>query len=590
MKPSAALLFCLFAAGTVTLLKDPLQTRIETKAQAEQQLSQAFVASKTLLAGSIHAVLNDDAVIQSFASGMRHSLNQYLSGFIRTGELDGIGVFTPQCEPLFAATVDREFKTACHAEKLDGGFYQRDQNGIPVLGLSRSIQQNNQSYGVVAEVQLNHRWLASFPMLQQYLQQLDATLQPDLTIKSGDWVIRVLGSSLPRVAAVLNEVILLFLIAATVLFIVTLGQQRRRLKLEQQQLSGLEDWVKQLTEGRPIHATGTTPVAVIKDHVQQLHHMLIQEAKNYQDELHTTKAQLREVEAQLLRTERLEHEYAKLDSLGAQLQLMTPVFTENLHKANSQIEDLHDALRVGLTDAAQKVAVIMTQWKRGIQEISARKFLRTLSERHYEDGSNALSREVATLIHASHDISNLAINLSLICSGITQRFERLRKHAMFWQDLAEKNTSFHAKWLLELIVRAEEMAQMVNQLPKLHFDRKLDPRLPVPHIAIPDQQWSTILFHVIVALAKSVPEHTRELTIQIHSRVRDHWVYLIVQAMTGDRPLKITAAGRQQLDLAQHLITSGHMKMVELKQSQGLAPIALSWRVKEATLAPSELS
>lgn len=591
MKPSIALLACLVAVAAAASVRKPITERYLLQGEVKTRMQEALVGTRLTLAGKSHLLLEEQVLQKNLDWGLNNSVHQALSGFLRAGEVDALQLLNPQCQMLAEAQLRPSAAPDCSAQ----GFIWRLDAKTPVLGLLQPFTLRNETYFLYSEVSLAATWLRGYPRLAGLMQKLSASIGPAAQTKgrvlmvegwSGDQALAVLSSadfwlnatpmSLMKLTDWLDDFIVIWLCGTAALFLLTLVAHQRELMQWRKDKTQFLQWCGEFLKNKVSeYEDAKKGFLAFEDKGRQD----LRKQKDQTRELQLKAAQLQE---RLMQAERMEGDYSQLDSLLLQMQGTAPVLQEQMQKIHSSLEDLGDSLRVGLTRPAQELAGYLHQWQKGLQLATPRKFFRGLSETVNIDGRTALETQLMAMQEAVQAVLNMAVNAMMLSGKVNHRFERITRQVRHWTLLAHKEPSYQVHHLDELILNCQDTLQASVGRARMRFDNKLGGRMGMPMVAIPDQLWLSVFFHLYLAEITDIPT-TEDVTVQTVVRQRDLQTVLVISGdQDKDAPRPYSEAAMAHVHIAQKMLRGHAVKLNLLPRLQGgNAGIALSFQQEQ---------
>lgn len=589
MKPSIAILACLVAVAAAASVRKPITERYMLQREAKTRMQEALVGTRLTLAGKSHQLLEEQVLQKNLDWGLNNSVHQSLTGFLRAGEVDALRVFNPECQILSEA----QLRPAATNDCSRTGFGWHLDGKKPVLSLLQPFPMKNETYFLYSEVSLAGTWLRGYPRLAALMQKLSAKIGPVdeakgrilmqeggaqslATLSSTDMWLNATPMSLLQLSDWLDDFIVIWLIGSAALLLLTLaGHQRDILQWRKEKTQFLK-WCGEFLKSK------VTEYDDAKKSLTQLDDKHRQELRKQKALLQEQQLKTAQLQERVMQTERLDTDYSQLDSLLSQMQATAPLMQEHMQKVHSGLEDLGDSLRVGLAKPAQELAGYLHQWQKGLQLATPRKFFRGLSETVNLDGRTALETQLVAMQESVQAVLNMAVNAMMLSGKINQRFERVSRQVRHWSHLAHKEPSYQVHHLDELILRCQEVLQASVVKVRIRFDNRLGGRMGMPMVAIPDQLWLSVFFHLYLAEIEDVPA-VDEPAIQTVLRQREQQTVLVISGDHGQTEARpYSDAAMAHIRIAQKLLRGHAVQLKMLPRLQGgNAGIALSFQQEQ---------
>lgn len=557
--------------------------------EAKTLMQDALVGTRLTLAGKTHQLLEEQVLQKNLDWGLNNSVHQSLTGFLRAGEVDALRVLDPQCQTLSEAHLRPAAPTNC----THTGFSWHQDGRKAVLSLVQPFPINNETYFLASEVSLAETWLRGYPQLAALMQKLSGTIGPAneakgriLLMEGGDQSLATLSStdfwlnatpmSLLHLSDWLDDFIVIWLVGCAALLLLTLAGHQREILQWRKEKNQFLLWCGEFLKTKtPEYEDAKKAFLAFEDK----HRQELRKQKDLVREQQLRSAQLQE---RVMQSERMDTDYSQLDSLLSQMQATAPIMQEQMQKVHSGLEDLGDSLRMGLTRPAQDLAGYLHQWQKGLQSATPRKFFRGLSETVNMDGRTALETQLKAMQEAVQAVLNMAVNAMMLSGKINQRFERVTRQTRHWSHLAHKEPSYLVHHLDELILRCQEVLQASVAKVRIRFDNRLGGRMGMPMVAIPDQLWLSVFFHLYLAEIEDAPG-IADPAIQTIVRQREQQTVLVISGDHGQEVARpYSEAAMAHIRIAQKLLRGHSVQLKLLPRMQGgNAGIALSFQQEQ---------
>jgi hypothetical protein len=284
-------------------------------------------------------------------------------------------------------------------------------------------------------------------------------------------------------------------------------------------------------------------------------------------------------------------ELAELDSLAVQLKRTTAIFLKRMDAFHSDADDLDQVTAKAIASESDQLLRLAADWKLGIAERGARKFIRSLAETPYiaplnlaGDTVSAQAErselEVQLEVYYQHSLqlSDLAINAGRITSQMVQGAAFAARLAALWHGLALK--SHDAERCDALLAPLEEAQALVLLEPELRATNFINPQaedLERTLPAVPKQIWVSSLYHVYLALAELAKGEGVQVATRIRSGGPKVLLAIQVSATTGKPLPQRSDKQAYHLEISRSMLAPFHISLSVLPAVDGPYPVVLSW-------------
>lgn len=582
-----------------------LDKKLAERAGSLDRARQAFVTAladtRTQLAGLLAVVSGDKRIQKAIDWQLSHSTEQTLKAFLQRGAMDHLAIFHSDCKLVAHASLGEGLSPTCpDSDRNKSGIRWSREAGVPVLTLHRPIDG---SLIAVGRVHLQREWLSLYPHMQTAMDHLDLSIVTNLKDKqvmivgeglqtNGDFAATLVSSGLIDALALqwgeenraVFPAVQYLLAICLFLLAVTRWRMREGERRAKRELGNFVDWCRSLSP-LAIHSAAETD-AISLPNAQKFISIALQtkidtlrQLSGRRDHLEMT---LRSRERESQQLQRRLADLAELDSLAGQLQESIAAFIQRLHQLHHKTRTLENLLQAGIGDSSQSLFTAIEQWRAGIQEKGARKFLRGMSETPGRDESlSLLDEQLDQMQETIVKLHEQAITGALMTDEIVEAAALAGQIASHWHSLA---TIDHQIELPETLDHALEQA---TQLVCLTHSFRLDSQIattPLP--PVPEKIWIAALHHLLLAQIElwdtSREEH--ELTITAKTKTHgDHgWLILAFNEQPKFTPPR--SETNHHLEVAKAILGPFPIELTMLPVRESMPPLALRWSLHEASL------
>ena len=164
--------------GLVTIERPITERRFAARSLGAE-FAAALEATKEDLRGATARIAGSQQVAQNLAWQLDHSVDQFIEGQLRTGQLDGFQIFDEQCQPV--APARSAHGQDCPRGRFASGrdkeaLFWRLREGRPALTLASRVDLGGKSFMTIAEVSLGESWVGRFAELSRLAARYDFTV------------------------------------------------------------------------------------------------------------------------------------------------------------------------------------------------------------------------------------------------------------------------------------------------------------------------------------------------------------------------------------------------------------------------------
>jgi hypothetical protein len=273
----------------------------------------------------------------------------------------------------------------------------------------------------------------------------------------------------------------------------------------------------------------------------------------------------------------------KARSLHQQMNGSAQAHLQKLQDIHSLGEDISHLAAKQLVRPAQKLFELGQRWAVELQTVAPRKLVRSMAERVDEQGESELEKTVRILIESSGELSNSAINITLLSQTMLQDLKENVQLAEHWHRLmggADKGT----KSLNQLIIDSQSLIHMQEKELQLQYENLAEDH-EMHQLNIPQSTLHSVLYHCQMALIELARERGwGNPTLHYQCKKRDDKMILVLslRGPVDDDSItqQLPRAGEQHQHLAMQLLQGYGMKITRLPALQGIQAMALIWDEK----------
>ncbi|MGE0173611.1 MAG: PDC sensor domain-containing protein [Oligoflexales bacterium] len=445
MKLHYGLVFLLF----LTLSSFPLTMRVSRAAwelqQTQQLLEKHLEESLSTLHLSVEEIATSPALLAWTPDDTTDSLQHFID-LQNNPHINTILVTDANCKLLAASatsSLNDRFCDLKSSSKLEVSWLIPEQ---PVLVFQKRVasQSNIQVVGLIS---LDVAWLKRTQPLGDLVEKYDLmfledpgsiaksrrlvtfkseVLKTEFTAQYSHWAGPLISTqgSLQKAP----EIAFSLLAALSLLFgLLLLYEAKRKKRREAASIREIQSWLAETPispapeSANPVAAKLLPLLYDYRIKVERLNGL----ATNYQKEIEN----LRKSDSRkILTLQSLEEDQILSQSFTHFLQVCSDALTTNLQRFLGQATHIEDAHNSHIPHHPQSLFGLAKSWKSELKEKSARKFLRTLSERILPDGSSELDQVLNKIQDYSGAVSNQTLKTS-------QLFRRLKKQGTAMSDL-----------------------------------------------------------------------------------------------------------------------------------------------------------
>lgn len=619
------------------LAQAPLLSVQSEYLRAKEHYAAALQTSRTQLQKFSEDLQGDISLTQNLDSDGYGAISRILNGFIKPGRLDYVAILNQNCQIVAHSEQGMPLNESCPVEQFQANLapqfqWRSVQDHASLEYLTPLRTPGQKTFFLLSAVHLNNNWLFAYPDLQKGFSErdlhigqpegartsfvvLEEGIRPGLaSLYSSDPLLAVF----PQLLGAEPFMLIKPLWGALAFFCLCIYFVFRSIKSREFEISKavhlLQDWARDLTPESSDPSQGGVglpsakgkgaakiklarlkkPEAIVLDIQERLNRM----TKRYQESLEKCQHQSQLLQQQTLTLEsRLMERQAEqawfhqARSLHQQMLNCAAAHLEKLEETCSLGEDLSHLAVHQIARPALKLYEMGTRWDAGLHEMSARKFLRTLSERIDEQGLSELDHSLRFMLDQSYDIHNTAINLSMLSQRLLDDLRANLELAEHWHRMMGGKEG-DKRSVLSLVTDSQAMIKLQNEKFTLRYENQVDEQSGLAPHGIPSGSVTSAIYHCFLALIESARDKAQgELVLLSHLKRRENRQVLVL-SIKGDwgdelaHDWQLPFKAEQHLSLAQQLLQGHPMKVTQLPALQGIQAIALIWENEASQQAP----
>lgn len=591
----------------ITLAQGPLLRYQTSFSQAKRQYLDALQDARKELADLGHTIRSLPSITPD--SQTLASAGRALNGFVIPGRIDHIAIYDQDCNLVANSDQGMPMSTACPVSSMRGitaPKYQwratsHSKNYEYVAPL---VNAGDKSYFLLASNFINDQWLFHHPDFKQNMDQLNLVLgdptagkmiyredgasgKPDLSsLTSRHPLLRFfpnLIQSAPLDFRGLTAVAVLFLFLCVFKILRDLSRKREAI---QTAIKKLHAWADEIMP-EPGQKTqlqftkkGEIDIKVLQDRMSRLVKKSMEATERGEHEKKLLQQQMVRLESRFLEAQAEQSFMAKARSMHQQMHSFAEAYIDKLQDSQSLGEDLSHLTSHEIARPAQRIMDMMDRWGRELNEVSTRKFVRSLSERVDHNGVSELDMSLNFLMETGSSLSNAAINMTMLTQRLLNDLKENTAMAKHWFHMMGHDNSI-GKNLLNLLKDAQSLIEM--QEDRIRYENVVEATTHVDHLRIPTSTLTSALFHCQMALVENaIDSNVGHMGISNQLRVRDGKIILVssLRAEIVDELLlqkDFSPKADQHLSLALQMLQGFPIRVTKLPALNGVHAIALMW-------------
>lgn len=606
------------------LAQAPLLSVQNEYLRAKEQYAAALQSSRGQLQKFSEDLKADISLTQNLDTDGYGAISRILNGFVQAGRLDYVAILDQTCHIVAHSEQGLPLSETCPVEQFNpslGSLFQwrslHSDASLEYLTPMRTPGQK--TFFILAATHLNGNWLFAYPKLQKSFRERDLHIgQPPGTRSS--FVVLEEGNR-PAVASLYSTDPLLAVFpqllraepftlvkplwGALAFFCLCIYFVFRSIKGREMEISKavhlLKEWARELnpqpSDPPKSKASGSKkaakvklerllkPEALVLDIQERINRMTKQKQEALEKCQHQgqlLQQQTLALESRLMERQAEQAWFHQARSLHQQMLNCAGQHLQKLEETCSLGEDLSHLAVHQIARPAQKLYEMGTRWDAGLHEMSARKFLRTLSERIDEQGLSELDHSLRFMLDQSYDIHNTAINLSMLSQRLLEDLKVNLELATHWHGMMGGKDG-ERRTVQSLVSDGQAMIKLQNERFTLRYDNQIEESAWSPR-EIPSSSVSSAIYHCFLALIEAARERAQGelvLTSQVKRREQKQVLVLSIKGDLGEGELpqdwQLPFKAEQHLSLAQQLLQGHPIKVTQLPALHGVQAIALIW-------------
>lgn len=624
INPSYILTFLITASVLAAVLEREIQDRRSAIIETRDNYLAALTATRTQLAGLMDKAIADKPLAHSLSMRQEHTTRSALEAQLQKGGLDQLALVTANCEQKTRVSVERYVPVPCPDTNSDARlhFFWTTHNDTPTLALMRALpDQVGSELFLLGAVRLDNFWLSKQVSLASMLNDLGITIAaqipeefsvPHTTIlkegalENGGFAAalishnildRLLLSNAGKDIAYGNPFLMpILLLALITCLLIVIREKALNLRLAKAG-EDLVDWARGISPVGGFTAPGKSPVSatgipaedlkIAKQFVAKALDLKAEQIHKMGQRRELAENRIKEMSNEILSLQKRLSELAELDSLAIQLGNTSEGFLHHAQEMNLKAEDLSDIAGTEMAERAALLHNMMMEWQEGVATRGARKFIRSLSESPGRaKNSTLLDEQIITIATMAGELSDLAINSSLIAHKIAETSSFCARIAGLWHGIALKtNLDKVCKSLIPVMEDAQQLIRQNKKYRNISFQNLVgeDAACEIPEI--PVTLWQSAMFQIYASFA----ELSNGKNARIVSKIRkDGTKSMFVVHISGEDGVQLPQRTQRQsylLDVAKYVLTPFDVKVTALPSLDGPFPVALSWQTCSGELS-----
>jgi len=622
LSPFAIWLGLCVILGGVTLTEQSLQRRWQSLQAARATYTLAIADTQLNLSQMMARVGGDAALAQNLKWKLSHSVKAALSGMLEKGQLDLIALYAPGCIEVGRAgssAITVQCPGAATRSTKAKTFHWLSTPGTTALALVSPLDGTEVNLvAAVGAVTLDDQWLGAQPGLKAAIQELDlrfgqsggiALVEPintpggaAATLRSDNLYDKLIYSAAVQRWFFSTSLIWPCLLLTLGWGLFVLWRQADIVRTTNAQISTFTGWCRSLATSSaailPASAASADGIRELNLGLPQSRQLVTHAIKVKSETIQGLRDKRQALEHQLKgREETLQKltsrlsELAELDSLAVQLKRTTAIFLKRMDALHSDADDLDQITAQAIAGESDQLLRLASDWKLGIAERGARKFIRSLAETPHTAALNPVEGTVAAEAAPSEleaqlelyyqhslQLSDLAVNAGRITDQIVQAAAFAARLAALWHGLALKShDTERCEGLLAPLEEAQALVLLEPELRATHFINPQAEDLERDLPAVPKHIWVSSLYHVYLALAELAKGEGVQVATRIRSGGPKVMLAIQVSAPTGKPLPQRSDKQAYHLEISRSMLAPFHISLSVLPAVDGPYPIVLSW-------------
>lgn len=577
--------------------------------------------TRVTLAGIADNIVNNSTLQTNLDWNLKNSVNQFLQGMIRVGEIDSLSIYSGDCKLLALAyseaSMSRDCPATIRSKNFFDKFYWSSKEGVPSLGIVSKIRvpKNTGSFYLVAKVAITNQWLESFSEVKNGFSALD--IRVDQFEDSGTLVMREgLTASNEWVASLISDDIILYLLnelgfsfgekinrfslillfsdlalIAALFWLVT--NRERDFNYEKRQfISWCEDLgSKDSGDGNSGGGFRDSPERYNLNTAKETISTAVQRScdlvKKYDEEKEGLNQEIEKYRQDLFELQLEIAEAKKYESLSDQIKRSLNTFLADSKELVHEVETISEMLGLHIVKQSHYLNKLMLNWQQGLSEQSPRKFFRSLSERMISENHSQLDEELKNVEVVTRELSSSGLFLSLESQKIFLRVKNIHELVSYWQSIfqIENDQTTSNLLLLPIIVQGQNLVQVASSSSiRCHFNNTIGENISLDQLEVPASTWISIFYHLNLALVMMGQAHgMKDIEIQTCLKNRKNQTLLIISVISNRRERsllnlpKLPDSAFYHVKIVAKMIAPYSIYLTQLPTHNNFPTIAISW-------------
>jgi hypothetical protein len=614
VNPSYILGITIIVTLAAAIFEGQIQNRRANVIEARASYIAALDQARIQLAELVSNVATDKSLKYNIDSKLQHSIKSTLDAQLQTGALDQLTLMTATCEPVVKSSKAKYVPYICPEDKkVTTRFFWVTHEGTPSLALIRSLADvNGLPMYLLGMVHISENWISNSPELAVTLKNLAIEIGGNGTVIYNDSKLDQGTFSAPLVSThsldkhflksaekniIYNSPFLIPLLCLALLCcLFVIARELVYLQRLKKVGSDLIDWAKSVSPIGGFTAPGKAPIvatgvpakdlATTKELVTRAFSLKNEQMHKISQKFDNAQLHVKVLNDEILGLQKRLSELAELDSLAIQLGNTTESFLDHVQSMNLNAEDISDIVGTEIAERGSLLHNMLMEWQEGVAERGSRKFIRGLSEtpgRTKE--SNLLDEQIVTIATVAGEISDLAIQASILAHKIAEVSSYSARIAGLWRGIALKTNADKICYsLIPVIEAAQEVIGQNKKYRNVQFQNLLNPAETSNIPEIPISLWQSALFQIYA----SVAELSSGKPARVVTKIRNDGTkaMLVVQVVATESHVLPQRTQRQSylLEVAKSVLTPFAVNVTALPALEGPFPIALTWQNGEKPL------
>ncbi|HYX36543.1 MAG TPA: hypothetical protein VE954_25830 [Oligoflexus sp.] len=600
-------LVSLFAAMlplvAIMMAQSPLLQIQSQFQQARFQYELALQTTRTQLSELGRELKGNPVLTQDLNEQAYSAASRILGGYVTPGRVDQLAILDQDCKYLAHSEQGLLLSADCPLQNralTQGQFQWRMVGEHPHLEWVMPLGAFGERRAfLLVSTTLKDAWLFSSNGLRDMFRNLELSIgapppgrparivfaAPPADLYSQHWLLRYYPTVLRQEPVTLLVPLLVVLALFLLAFLNVMRQMQSQQHKIKKDVDSMRQWAKDLhveaenEEQKP----DADPVSSIRENLNRMVKRNYDQLQACRQHSHGLSQQIVGLEARLLDQQVEQAWLQKARSLHQQMNGSAQAHLQKLQDIHSLGEDVSHLAAKQLVRPAQKLFELGSRWAEELKKVPPRKLVRSMAERVDAQGESELEKTVSILIESSHELSNSAINVTLLSQTMLQQLKENIELAAHWHRLmggADRGT----KSLQQLIIDSQALIAMQEKELQLNYENLAEDH-EMHHLQIPQSTLHSVLYHCQMALLELARDRAwGHPTLHYQCKKRDDKMILVLslRGPTDDDSItqQLPRSGEQHQHLAMQLLQGYGMKITRLPPLQGIQAMALIWDEK----------